>query len=162
MKRESGSKRLWLVCLLALMIAGCAGMSAQNDEPRDLVIIDRWSGDFPVAELDRLPEGQSQSRAGYIGDAPTFAAVWQALMPGEKIPTVDFGRHLVVFSRNVDFYNRTHILKVTLADGGAEILAMETMSAMPIEDMVAMAMAVVPRVGIDFILSGDARVRVNR
>lgn len=162
MRRESGSRRLWLVCLLALTAVGCAGMSAQHEASGDLVLIDRWTGDFPVAELDQLPEGQRQTRAGYIGDAPTFAAVWQALMPGETIPAVDFGRHLVVFSRNVDFYNRTNILKVILADGGAEILAMETMSAMPIEDKVAMAMAVVPRAGIDYILSGDERVPVGR
>ena len=124
MRRESGSRRLWLVCLLALTAVGCAGMSAQQEASGDLVLIDRWSGDFPVAELDQLPEGQRQTRAGYIGDAPTFAA--------------------------------------TLADGGAEILAMETMSAMPIEDKVAMAMAVVPRAGIDYILSGDERVPVGR
>jgi hypothetical protein len=36
------------------------------------------------------------------------------------------------------------------------------MSALPIEDKVAMAMAVVPRDGIDFIRSGEIRVPVTR
>lgn len=161
MKNDYGSKRVWLVYLLVLIVSGCATMAATTNEPIDLDIIDRWSGDFPVAELDRLPNGQRQYPTGYIGDQPNFVAVWQVLVPGETVPEVDFGRHLVVFSRNVNFYNRTNILKVTLSGGGAEILAMETMSAMPIEEKVAMAIAVVPRAGINFIRSGDLRVRVT-
>ena len=43
---------------------------------------------------------------------------------------MDFGKHVVVFHRNVAFYTRTRIFKVTLRDGVAEVLAMETMSAM--------------------------------
>jgi len=68
--------------------------------------------------------------------------------PGEKVLEVDFSKHVVVFSRNVTFYNRTAILKVTLKDGVAEILVMETRSALPIEARVAMAMAVIPRAGV--------------
>jgi len=135
-------------------------MAADDGKPQDLAIIDRWSGDFPVAELDLLPEGQRQSRVGYTDDPQVFGTLWQAFKPGEKVPAVDFNRNLVVFSRNVDFYNRTHIMKVVLAGGGLEILAMETMSAMLIEDKVAMALAVVPRAGIKFIRAGDTQIPV--
>jgi hypothetical protein len=141
------------------IITGCATLSAEDSPVNDLTIIDQWSGDFPVADLALLP--QRQSRAGYIGDQKAFATVWQAFRPGETTPAVDFERHLVVFARNVDFYNRTNILKVTLTDGAVEILAMETMSAMPIEDKVAMAMAVIPRNGVKFIRAGDARIPVT-
>ena len=135
-------------------------MAADDGDPQDLAIIDRWSGDFPVAELDLLPEGQRQSRAGFIGNQEVFAALWQAFKPGEKVPAVDFTRNLVVFSRNVDFYNRTQIMKVVLDGGGLEILAMETMSAMPIEDNAAMALAVVPRSGIKYIRAGETQIPV--
>jgi hypothetical protein len=118
----------------------------------------RWSGDYPVAELKRLPEGQQQSRVGYLASTQAFGAVWAAFKPGEAVPAVDFGKNLVVFVRNVDFYNRTNILKTELKDGVLEVLAMETMSAIPIEDKAAMAMTVVPRQGVKAIQSGPTRI----
>jgi len=161
MTRDCRSSLGWTVCLFLFCIAGCATLAAEDGNAKDLPIIARWSGDFPVADLALLPDGQRQSRTGYIDGQNAFASVWQAFKPGEKIPAVDFNRNLVVFSRNVDFYNRTTIIKVILTDGGAEIIAMETMSALPIEDQVALTMAVIPRAGIDFILSGDIRVPVT-
>lgn len=161
MNRASMTAIVWTAGLLFMWIAGCATMATDGHAPTDLVIIDRWSGDFPVARLNLLPEGQRRSRSGYIGDRQTFGAVWQAFRPGEEIPGVDFNRNLVIFSRNVDFYNRTNIMKAVLAGGDLEILAMETMSAMPIEDKAAMAMAVIPRAGVKAILAGDARVPVT-
>ena len=161
MNRASMTAMICTAGLLLMWIAGCATMAADDDVPTDLVIIDRWSGDFPVARLDLMPAGQRRSRSGYIGDQQTFGAVWQAFKPGEKIPGVDLSRNLVIFSRNVDFYNRTRIMKAVLAGGDLEILAMETMSALPIEDKAAMAMAVIPRAGIKFIRTGDGRIPVT-
>jgi hypothetical protein len=87
--------------------------------------------------------------------------VWQAFKPGEEVPEVDFSKHLVVFSRNVSFYNRTSIAKVTLKDGVADFLAIETLSSMPIEDKAGMAMAVIPRDGVKFIIqAGGAGIPV--
>lgn len=73
---------------------------------------------------------------------------------------MNFGKNLVVFRRNVDFYNRTRIFKVTLRNG-ADVLAMETMSAIPIADKVAMAMAVIPRAGVKFLRAGPVRIPVS-
>ena len=138
------------------------GTSANGDgEPKDLPILQAWSGQYPVARLDRLPAGQRTSRVGYIGDAATFVSVWQAFEPDAEPPFVDFSTHLVVFFRNVDFYNRTAIAKVTLEDGVAEVIAMETMSAMPIEDKVAMVLAVIPCEGVEFIQAGSERIPVT-
>ena len=105
--------------------------------------------------------GQRRSRVGYLGDEKAFAAVWKVLRPAEDVPDVDFGRNLIVFSRNVNFYNRTSILKITLAEGVAEILAMETMSALPIEEKVAMALAEIPRAGVRFLQAGEERIPVS-
>ncbi len=135
-----------LICLV-----GCTPVAVQSSEPRDLTPSATWSGDYPIAALDQLPPGQQQSRAGYIGDVDTFAKVWQNFMPEAALPAVDFANNLVVFHRNVVYYNRTSIFKVMLTEGVAEVLAMETMSAMPVEDRAAMAMAVIPRAGVKAI-----------
>ena len=112
-------------------------------------------------QLNRLPEGQRRSRVGCIGDPKTFTDVWHVLMPGEPVPQVDFNRNLVVFSRNLTYFNRTRIFKVTLIGGVAEVLAMETMSAMPIEDVLVLALAIVPRDGIQFIQSDNEKFPVG-
>ena len=132
-------------------LLACAPVAVQSSEPQDLLPSAKWSGDYPVAALGLLPDGQQQNRVGYIGDAATFAKVWQRLMPEEALPAVDFKNDLVIFSRNTVYYNRTNIFKVTLNTGVAEVLAMETMTAMPVEDKAAMALAVVPRAGIKAI-----------
>lgn len=129
-------------------------------------ILRSWSGNYPVSELDRLPQGQREDTAGFISDATTFASVWEAFEPGaegaeEGVPDVDFEKNIVVFTRNTQFYNRTNITNIDLKDGVAEIVAMETRSAMPIEEKVAMALAEVPREGIRSIRSGEEQVPVQ-
>ena len=39
---------------------------------------------------------------------------------------MNFDANFVIFTRNIDFYNRINILKITLNDGVADIIAMET------------------------------------
>ena len=114
-------------------MAACTPVALQSSQPRELSRSVVWSG-----------------------DAATFAGVWQHFMPEQALPEVAFENDLVVFSRNLVYYNRTNIFKVTLTAGVAEILAMETMSAMPVEDRVAMAMAVIPRAGVKAIRLDDS------
>ncbi len=133
----------------------------ESEKPKEIAIIETWSGDYPVSSLQELPEEQQNSRVGYIDDAETFTGLWQSFKPGESVPAIDFKMNLVVFSRNVTFYNRTRIAVVQLENGVAEILAMETMSALPIEDRVAMSLAVIPREGIEFIDAGEKLVPVR-
>ena len=149
---------LW-AALVGLVNCG-AVFADQEEKPKNLTILQKWSGDYPVSELHRLPENLRTSRVGYLADAETFADVWQAFKPNEKMPEVDFKTHLVVYSRNVDFYNRTSIGMVKLAGGVLEIAAMETMSALPIDDKAAMALAVIHRVGVKFIQAGTSRIPV--
>jgi len=117
-----------------------------------------WQGDYPVDALDRLPAGQRDGATGYIGDARTFASVWRVFKPDETVPQVDFKRDLVLFARNVRFYNRTRIGQVQVKNGVLEVLALETMSAHPIEDKVAMSLAVVPRKGVKAIQVGERQL----
>ena len=77
------------------------------------------------------------------------------------VPEIDFKDNLVLFARNTEFYNRIRIGKVNIKGGVAELLAMETMSAMPIEDKVAMSMVMVPREGIAAIQVSEHIIPVN-
>jgi hypothetical protein len=165
-KFETGMKSARYIFTFALWIAWaglwacCPATASPESKPKDLVILQSWSGDYPVSQLDRLPEGQRRSGVGYLGDAPSFIKVWQALNPNEKAPEIDFRKYLVLFARNLDYYNRTSIFQVTLKGGVAEVMAVETRSAQPIEDKVAMALALVPRAGVKFIQAGSKPIPV--
>ena len=129
--------------------------------PANLTIVNKWDGDYPVSALKKLPRGQQKTVAGYIGDGATFANVWKSLKPGEKVPTVDFRKNLVVYTRNVKFYNRKAITKITLLDGIMEVQGIETMTSVPVTSKVAMAMAEVPRQGVKTLRAGDKFIPVK-
>jgi hypothetical protein len=100
---------LLLLSALPFLLGGCAGTkSAADTAPTNIPLLEKWSGDFPVTELDRLPEGQRTSATGYIGDTGTFIPVWRAFMPGKILPAVDFRKNIVVFTRNIQFYNQRY------------------------------------------------------
>ncbi|HEY5603768.1 MAG TPA: hypothetical protein VIM41_11725 [Gammaproteobacteria bacterium] len=159
----------FLLLIVVLTVVACVsttpdGKIIKEDKKEvveDLKIIQSWSGDFPVAKLNVLPKGQERLPAGYIGDAATFKRVWEVFSPGTPVPEVNFEDHIVVFGRNTQFYNRTTIFKVTLNKGVAEILAMATMSANPIQDKVAISMAVVPKAGVQSIFTAGTNLPVE-
>ena len=128
---------------------------------QEVKILQSWQGDFPVAQLSLLPEKQREQAVGYISDTKTFENIWNAFKADEEVSEIDFSANLVLFTRNTQFYNRISIGKVNLTDGVAEVLAMETMSAMPIEDKVAFSLAVVPRHGIVAIKIGEDTIAIN-
>lgn len=161
MLRSLLHKRLWVAALLPVLALGCAALSSSGGTPKDLPVLQRWTGDYPVAQLDRLPEGQRQSRVGYLGDAAAFMQFWQVFKPETAVPAIDFAKNLVVYARNVDLYQRTLIAKVTLTGGVAEIVDVGAPSESPIEDKVGMALALVPRDGVEFIQRGKARMPVR-
>lgn len=155
---------LLLLQAVSVLVGGCAATNTSDmpdAAPINIPLLEKWSGDYPVSELNLLPEGQQTNAAGYIGDTETFIPVWRAFMPEEILPVVDFSKNIVVFTRNIKFYNRTTIFKVEVSpEGTAEILAMETMSAIPIDEKVAMSMAVIPREGVVAIHAGTAKTPV--
>ncbi len=135
--------------------------AAASSEAVDIPLAATWPGEFPIAQLALLPEGQRDSPVGYFGDEASFAAAWSAFKPGEELPVVNFDESLVVFLRNTQFFNRLLLGKATLKGGVLEMLAAETMSARPIEDKAAMSMAVVPRAGVRTIRNGPAEIAVT-
>ncbi len=155
MVRLPGLLALLSTALLSVLPA--VPSRAAGDEAE---ILQSWHGDFPTAGMDLLPEGQQDLPAGFLEDVESFEAVWKAMNPGQEAPQVDFRANIVLFARNTRFYNRLSIGKVTVTDGVAELLAMETMSALPIEDRAAISLVVVPREGIEGVRSGDRVVRL--
>ena len=160
-----------LLTILALVIlTGCnrsdTGAMEKTDHAQavggEAEILQSWHGDYPVSRLDLLPDDQREQGVGFIDDVETFEDVWRAFKPGEDVPEIDFKTNLVLFARNTQFYNRISIGKVNVKNGVAEVLAMETMSAMPIEDKVAMSLVVVPRQGISAIQTGDENIPINK
>jgi hypothetical protein len=170
----------WVVVLTVLgFLSGVSGQSAWAKEPvppkskgetkatptgalpATVEIVKKWDGDFPVSALKKLPRGQQKTPAGYVGDANTFADIWRSFKPGEKTPSVDFRKNMVVFTRNVKFYNRKAITKVTLLDGIMEVQGIETVTSVPVTDKVAMAMAEVPRQGVKTLRAGDKFIPVK-
>jgi len=170
----------WVVGLAALgFLFGMTGLPALAKEPAgpkstgetkaapsgalpaNLTIVNKWDGDYPVSALKKLPRGQQKTVAGYIGDGATFADVWKSFKPGEKVPKVDFRKNLVVFTRNVKFYNRKAVTKVTLLEGILEVQGIETMTSVPVTNKVALAMAEVPRQGVKTLRAGDKFIPVK-
>ena len=136
---------------------------AGDSEPLtgDAAILQTWQGDYPVDRLNLFPQDERNLPVGYIDNAVTFEAIWKEFQPGQSLPDIDFKNQLVIFARNTQFYNRINIGKVKVTDGVVEVLAMETMSALPIEEKVAMSLVVVERKGITGIQSGDKIISVS-
>ena len=150
---------LMVICMFASgpangLESGSASPGGSIQPTSTLSIVNQWSGDFPVVALNRLPEGQQTSPAGIITSPETFSSVWQAFQPGAPTPEIDFHTNFIVFVRNVAFYNRTRIGSVVLTNDVANIIAMETLSATPIDDTVAMALAEIPRAGVRAVRVG--------
>ncbi len=166
MKRTS----LLLTVFTLVMLFGCSHSDtstmriADHSQPLngEAEILQSWQGDYPVAQLKLLPDDQREQGIGFIHEAKAFENVWKAFKPGENVPEIDFKANLVLFARNTQFYNRISIGKVNVKNGVAEVLAMETMSAMPIEDKMAISLVVVAREGITAIQAGDKNVLINK
>jgi hypothetical protein len=164
-------KRIGLLptVLTLVLMCGCSHANTRMEKiahhssaaSGEVTILQSWQGDYPVAQLKLLPEGQREKPVGFINDAKTFEAVWEAFKAGEAVPKIDFKVNLVLFARNTQFYNRIRIGKVNVKNGVAEVLAMETMSAMPIEEKVGISLVVVARQGISGIQAGDEVIPVN-
>jgi len=152
-----------LLLTFVMMMSACSHSdmgSVKKAEPSQTAngaaeILQSWQGDYPVSQLKLLPEKQRKQGVGFILNAKIFEGVWKAFSPGKGVPEIDFKTSLVLFARNTRFYNRISIGKVDVKKGVAEVLAMETMSAMPIEERVAMSIVVISRKGITGLKTGS-------
>ena len=133
---------------------------APDAKPKEVAILQQWQGLYPVVLLNQLPEGQREAGTGFVADAKTFATLWKAWKGEEKAPAIDFQKNIVVFTRNVQYLNMIRIGGIMLKGGVVDVVAMETMSAIPIEDKLHMSAAVIAREGVKAIQTGDKTVAV--
>ena len=162
------SSSLWLTAVILLLSANCSHLRSGNgtESPPgpftgEVEILQNWRGDYPVNQLDRLPKPQRNRSVGYITDAQAFASIWTAFKPGEPVPRIDFNSKLVLYVRNTQYFNRVSIAKVSVEEGVAELLTMETLSAIPIEDKVAISMVAISRRGIEAVQTGKGAIPVE-
>ena len=118
-------------------------------------ILQQWQGDLPVSSLVLLPSESHQAGVGYINNTALLKTIWPHLQLEIDTPNIDFRQNIIVYHYNTQFYNRNRIFKVEVLSGIAEVLAMETLSATPIEDKVAFSMAVITREGINSLKTRD-------
>ena len=162
-------RRLLRHVLMALLATGALAMPAEaagKNEPMVprpplIKMAASWSGEAPAAELQALPQWLPRLRAGCIGDEASFAAFWAAFKPGSIAPRVDFDRHLVVFVARDSAYEQLAIVKVSLKDGAAEVVASGYRSAPVREDRLAVAAAVVRRSGIKALRVGGEEALIE-
>jgi len=165
------SSIMWILFLLTLAfiaLSACTHSMDQAAEPSqqapesraEVEIKQSWNGEYPVAQLAALPEKGYQKGTGYIDDPQTFIAVWSAFKPEDPVPDIVFHENLIIFVHNIQYYNHISIGKMILNNGVVEVIAMETLSARPIEDVVAMSMAVVSRAGVAGIKSREGVIQV--
>jgi hypothetical protein len=136
-------------------------LNSAGEAQNYLPILNRWSGDYPIAQLDRLKERHAQSHGGYIGDEAAFASFWEAFKGGTAVPKVDFSQNIVVFVREEGSYKQMFIAKVTLKENIAEVVAEKNTSGPPPEGSVAMALAVIPRDKVKFIRVGNDQIALE-
>ena len=66
----------------------CMKAQAKAESPQamsgEAEILQSWQGDYPVDQLQLLPERQREQAIGFINDAKTFEGVWKAFKPGSE------------------------------------------------------------------------------
>ena len=149
-----------IVLAFMLLISACTTASLEvKDGP--VPILETLSGDLPVSVLTLFPQGMQNQPVGYFSNQQQLDTVLQSIQAdGKTLPVVDFSSQIVLFVKNTVFYNRLRIGQVSREDVTLTILAMETMSAMPIEDKVAISLAVIERDGAQFIVAGGQRLEI--
>lgn len=151
--------------LLSLLLASaCTTIINDASEVKDgaVPILGSLNGDFPVSALTNLPEGQREQAVGYLDSQQQLGNVLQSIQAGGSLlPVVDFSSQIVLFSKNTVFYNRLSIGQVLRKGDTLTILVMETRSAMPITDKVAISLAVIERDGAQFIDASGQKVMIN-
>lgn len=152
------------ILLTLLFSSACTTVINDDTENKDgpVPILGTLSGDLPVSALNNLPEGQSDQAVGYLDSQQQLDNLLQSIQAGGKsLPVVDFSSQIVLFTKNTVFYNRLSIAQVLRKGDALTILAMETMSAMPITDKVAISLAVIKRDDVQFIEAGGQRLVIG-
>lgn len=151
-----------LLLALTCLPAHAAGRGERAVPQGEFVrIITSWSSETDAADLKALPQWLPKLRAGYITDQGSMAAFWKVFKPGTIPPKVDFQKNLVVFVAREALYRQLVVMKVTLKDAVAEVVANGNRDEESPPDRLSVAAAVIPRAGIDYLKVGKEQSRVE-
>jgi len=137
----------WSFCFLFPMVCQAQTM---------LPVIERWSGQYPVSELHRMPEEQMINGTGFVNNTAAWNEIWHGANQSDA-PAVDFHVEIVCFAHNVEFLNIVHVTAGTVDDEGVvDVLAMQTKTARPIDDFVYWSAGTIPIAGLTHLrVAGD-------
>lgn len=126
-----------------------------------LPILNRWSGDYSVADLSRLMDAEDLANGGCIGNETAFVSFWNFFKRSTAVPKVDFIKNLVVFAIGERNSRQMFIAKVTLKGHIAEVVADGDNSGNFREDSLPIALAEIPRAGVQFVRVGNKLIAVE-
>lgn len=162
MLSKTGSLIFLLLSLLLLFACTTSFDEKSVGLDGPVPILGLLSGDLALSALKLLPLEQQEMPVGYFSSQKQFDAVVQAIKVDDKtLPVVDFSHQIVLFVRNTTFYNRISIAQVKLEQDTLTVISMETRSAKPIVDKVAISLAVIDRGAASFIAAGDKKVVIE-
>lgn len=149
---------------LMLLLSACSMLSVDSTTVKDgsVQILGTLNGDLPVSSLRMFPTELQEQPVGYLSNQKQLDAVLQSIQAGGKsLPVVDFSSQIILFTKNTVYYNRLSIGQIVRKGETLTILAMETRSAMPITDKVAISLVIIERDGAEFIDAGKTKVTIG-
>ena len=152
-----------LLFMLFLLYA-CTTLSADISTVKDgpVQILGTLNGDLPVSSLKMLPVELQEQPVGYLSSQKQLDVFLQSIQAdGTLLPVVDFSSQIILFAKNTVYYNRLSIGQVFREGETLTILAMETRSAMPVTDKVAISLVIIERNGAMFIDAGNTKVTIE-
>lgn len=161
-------KLAWvLLACGSVLISGCFGSKIEA-RPDGLVAqigpesIIGWTGDMPVAEMEKLPGRFFYKGIGVITDEKDFIRLWDAFTAEKPQirPSVDFSQAIVILAYDDHYYNTCRIIGVDVKGGIANPVILKTRTSLSIQKTYFLAMAVIPRDGIIAVATNDRTLRV--
>jgi hypothetical protein len=92
---------------IVFMPSGAGTLVITDHSPQDgfeAKILHSSQADYPVAQLNLLPEKQREQAVGFIDNVKTFENVWKVFKSGESVPKIDFRANLVLFAFDGKIY----------------------------------------------------------
>ncbi len=158
------ARRPLFLALLLIISAACTGATVNNAEVAavKLPILYALAGDLSVSGLISLPKQQRTKPIGYLASQQQLDEVMRYFQTDATLlPAVDFTTQLVLFARNTVYYNRLSIVAVDLVGETLKVVSVSTLSAMPIQQQVAMSLVVIPRQGAKYLDVAGEKTRID-
>jgi hypothetical protein len=137
---RTGNRLLPGLAVVAALVL--AAVAIAEDESKKVPILQKWSGKIKDERLQK-----ESPNTGYINNATSFAKLWKAWRPDDKVPEINFKEEIVVVATAAGPNDVTVIPQLN-EKGNLAILARGTLVEGP---GFAYQIAVIKRAGIKTI-----------